>query len=74
MNEIDERQQERDRERARQEDERRLAEQLRHADALGAVRRGQVKITTDNLPRYSGHFLDRKTSVCGARRVTAVDC
>eukprot|EP00752_Nemacystus_decipiens_P012382 g10974.t1 len=42
VNEIDERQQARDRERTRQEDERRLAEQLRHANALGAVRRGQV--------------------------------
>ncbi|CAB1119573.1 unnamed protein product [Ectocarpus sp. CCAP 1310/34] len=43
VNEIDERQQERDKERARQEEEGRLAEQLRHADALTAIRRGQVR-------------------------------
>lgn len=42
VSEVDEKQQARERERARLDDEGRLAEQLRHAEALGAVKRGQV--------------------------------
>lgn len=49
MNEIDERQQERDKERSRQEEEGRLAEQLRHADALTSLRRGQVRKCRNQL-------------------------
>ena len=42
VSEVDEKQQARDRERARLDEEGRLLEQLRHAEALGAVKRGQV--------------------------------
>lgn len=51
MNEIDERQQQRDKERARQEEEERLAEQLRHTEALVAVRRGQVRLLFRTITR-----------------------
>ncbi|CAM9442759.1 unnamed protein product [Ectocarpus sp. 12 AP-2014] len=54
VNEIDERQQERDNERARQEEEGRLEEQLRHADALTALRRGQVAQDTASAQLAAG--------------------
>ncbi|CAM9155751.1 unnamed protein product [Ectocarpus sp. 4 AP-2014] len=54
VNEIDERQQERDKERARQEEEGRLEEQLRHADALTALRRGQVAQDTASAQLAAG--------------------
>lgn len=42
MNEIDEQKQARERSRDKQEEENRMADQLRHAQSLGAVKRGQV--------------------------------
>ena len=42
MNEVDEKALARQQRRTREEDEERLAEQLRHADNLDAIKRGQV--------------------------------
>ncbi|CAN0301222.1 unnamed protein product [Pylaiella littoralis] len=54
VNEVDERQQQRDKERARREEENRMAEQLRHAEALGGVRRGQVAQETASAQLAAG--------------------
>lgn len=53
VNEVDEKQLARDRQRAREEDEGRLAEQLRHAESLDAVKRGQVGTRTWNNIHYN---------------------
>lgn len=42
VNEVDEKHQARERERATREDEERMADQLRHAETLDAIKRGQV--------------------------------
>ncbi|CAM9688764.1 unnamed protein product [Laminaria digitata] len=54
VSEVDEKQQARERERARLDDEGRLAEQLRHAEALGAVKRGQVASDTASAQIAAG--------------------
>ncbi|CAM9849958.1 unnamed protein product [Ascophyllum nodosum] len=46
MNEVDEKARARQQRRTREEDEERLAEQLRHADNLDAIKRGQVALDT----------------------------